>query len=496
MESTISSLIYQISIMLIFSTFIFIGGLFSGASAQILPQNNNQDSDSNSITAPSSTPTLVKNPYGIRITNPTNGVQVFINGTDYFDSTGKRLSVDGFAVSNNGNLTNCDVSIVTNSIFPYQNVNGTGPLGVKDFSKWNYLFNSGYANLHEGSNKITSKLSCEGGAAKAYYSVNITGVKFTGTFPASSTDLALGTGSMTGTNLPSNSDTSGNSQSNLTSSDLNSSSENLALPVTGIEIDSPSNGDTINIDGPININGTSEYPTNYDCEVLLADGNTEGVIAPTSANHSNFKKTKPDGFNGTSDYRSWSMVLEPGLNNLKNGSQSLTAKLQCYAPLSSVKFAKVNVITNTSKPLELKAMDVSIDKTGQGTNQKIVIGVNDATTNDPLVGSAITGSINDDPFSGSTDSLGKYSVTIPSGVLDTGATISVSVSASADGYKIKKTSTTFEGSPAVSDETTPPTSDADKRDVTNNEEDLADKIFDDVQKQLSEQGINIPLPFG
>jgi hypothetical protein len=72
----------------------------------------------------------------------------------------------------------------------------------------------------------------------------------------------------------------------------------------------------------------------------------------------------------------------------------------------------------------------------------------------------------------------------------------VSVSASADGYKIKKTSTTFEGSPAVSDETTPPTSDADNRDVTNNEEDLADKIFDDVQKQLSEQGINIPLPFG
>ena len=62
--------------------------------------------------------------------------------------------------------------------------------------------------------------------------------------------------------------------------------------------------------------------------------------------------------------------------------------------------------------------------------------------------------------------------------------------------RLKRLVPTFEGSPAVSDETTPPTSDADNRDVTNNEEDLADKIFDDVQKQLSEQGINIPLPFG
>ena len=113
-----------------------------------------------------------------------------------------------------------------------------------------------------------------------------------------------------------------------------------------------------------------------------------------------------------------------------------------------------------------------------------------------MTNSSITGTISDDPFSGTTDALGKYSVSIPTSVIDSGATIDVSVSASSDGYKIKKTSTTFEGSPAVTDETTPRTSDTDKRDIPNNEEDLADKIFDDVQKQLSEQGINIPLPFG
>jgi hypothetical protein len=478
-------LIYQISIVLIFSTFIFLLGPLSAASAQILPQNKIQNSDSTSVTAPSSAPSLVKNPYGIRITNPTNGEQVLINGTEYFDSTGKRLSIEGFSISNKGNLTNCDVSIVTNSIFPYQTAKGSGPLGEKDFSKWNYKFNSSYANLHEGSNKITSKLACDGGTTKAYYSVNVTGVNFNGTFPTSSTNLAL-----TGENI------AVTSQGNFSSDARESASEDLSLPVTGVEIKSPSDGETINIDKPVYVNGSSEYPNNYDCEVLLADGNTAGVIAPTSANQSNFKKTNPVGINGTSDYRSWSIILEPGLNNLKNGSQSLTAKLQCYSPLSSVKFAKVNIVTNTSKPLELKSMDVSIDKTGQGTNQKIVIGVNDATTNDPLTNSRITGSINDDPFSGTTDSLGKYSVTIPVSVLDAGATIDVAVSASAEGYKVKKTSTTFEGSPALTDETTPRTSDTDKRDIPNNEEDLADKIFDDVQKQLSEQGINIPLPFG
>jgi hypothetical protein len=471
--------------VLIFFTFIFLGGSLSGASAQILPQTNNQNSDSASVIAPSSTPTMVKNPYGIRITNPTNGAQVLINGTDYFDSTGKRLSIEGYSISNKGNLTNCDVSIVTNSIFPYQNANGTGPLGVKDYSKWNYKFNSSYGNFHEGSNKITSKLECDGGTAKAYYSVNISGINYNGTIPTSSTNFALAGENITRT-----------SQINSSFNTIKSADEDLALPVTEVEIESPSNGETINIDKPVYINGTSEYPKNYDCEVLLADGSTAGVIAPTSANQSNFKKTIPGGINGTSDYRSWSIVLEPGLNNLKNGSQALTAKLQCYSPLSSVKFNKVNIITNTSKPLELKSMDISIDKTGQGKNQKIVVGVNDAETNDPLANSGITGSINDDPFSGTTDSLGKYSVSIPASVIDSGAAIDVSVSASADGYKIKKTSTTFEGSPAATDETTPRTSDTDKRDIPNNEEDLADKIFDDVQKQLSEQGINIPLPFG
>ena len=57
------------------------------ASAQILPQNN-----SPAATAPSS-PAPIDNPYGLRINEPSKGETIYINGTSYFDNTGKKLSL-------------------------------------------------------------------------------------------------------------------------------------------------------------------------------------------------------------------------------------------------------------------------------------------------------------------------------------------------------------------------------------------------------------------
>lgn len=488
------SLIYRIMILLILSTFILFTGVVTSIQGQILPQNNNPTAKPADPIAGSP---AVKNPYGIRITDPTNGKQFMLDGTTYYNNNGQKLSLTGFSVANSGNLTNCDVSIVTNNKFPYQPANGTGSQGVNDFSKWSYTFNSKYANLHEGSNKITSKLTCESGSAKAYYSVNITGVKFNGTFPKPTTSLNLISQSNASSNPSQNSLGLEKNTNNLTGNPVGGSNiENIDIPVTNIRIESPTNGAIINVDEPISVNGTSEYPENYDCEVMVAAGNSAGVIAPASANHSNFKTTLPFGTNGTKDFREWGLVLEPGTTTLKNGSESITAKLQCYSPLSSVKFTKVNVIANSPIPAELKTMDVSIDKSGEGLNQRIIIGANDAETNVPISQTLITGSINDNKFSGSTDAEGKYTTTIPSDVLESGDTINVSVTVTKDTYKLKKTSTSFEGTPVRPSETeaTPPESlSSDKSD---NEADLADRIFDDVQKQLSDQGINIPLPFG
>ena len=126
------SLIYRIMIILILSTFVLFTGVVSSVQGQILPQNNNPAATTSD---PSSTSTAIKNPYGIRITDPTNGKQFLVNGTSYYNNNGQKLSLNGFSVANSGNLTNCDVSIVTNNKFPYQPANGTGPQGKNDFSK-------------------------------------------------------------------------------------------------------------------------------------------------------------------------------------------------------------------------------------------------------------------------------------------------------------------------------------------------------------------------
>jgi hypothetical protein len=481
-------------ILLILSTFVLLSGVITSLQGQILPQNNNPTATSTGTLSASPT---VKNPYGIRITDPTKGEQFLVNGTTYYNNNGQKLSLNGFSVANSGNLTNCDVTIVTNNKFPYQPANGTGPHGKDDFSKWSYTFSSEYANLHEGSNKITSKLTCDSGSAKAYYSVNITGMKFNGTFPKPKVSLNHASQTNVSTTSSLNSPMLENNSNNLTTGPLHESNlENIDIPVTNIKINSPTNGAIINVDEPISVNGTSEYPENYDCEVMVAAGNSAGVIAPASANHSNFKTTLPFGNNGTKDFREWGLVLEPGTTTLKNGSESITAKLQCYSPLSSVKFAKVNVIANSPIPAELKAMDISIDKSGEGLNQRIIIGANDAETSEPISQTMITGSINDNKFSGSTDTEGKFTTTIPSNVLESGDTINVSVTVTKDAYKLKKTSTSFEGIPVSPSESPPLQPESPPSDRSDNEADLADRIFDDVQKQLNDQGINIPLPFG
>jgi hypothetical protein len=100
------------------------------------------------------------------------------------NKNGEKLSIHGTSTSDTSGSSTCGVSIIANSVKPYQSANGTGPKGKTDYSSWIYNFSPSYAALKEGSNKITSKLSCQPGNLVAYYSVNVTGVKSTGTFPS------------------------------------------------------------------------------------------------------------------------------------------------------------------------------------------------------------------------------------------------------------------------------------------------------------------------
>jgi hypothetical protein len=89
---------------------------------------------------------------GVKITSPSNDEKVAIGGNTNFKVTGS--STDTVNVD-------CKVSVILNNVKPYQEAGPTGPGGKSDYSTWNFVLTPNYnATIKEGTNKITSKLSC------------------------------------------------------------------------------------------------------------------------------------------------------------------------------------------------------------------------------------------------------------------------------------------------------------------------------------------------
>jgi hypothetical protein len=108
----------------------------------------------------------------IKILSPPRGQQVL---------TGGNLTVSG--VSSDNPSTDCQVSLLLNDMKPYQKTTPTGKSnpGEENYSSWKYIINSKYGTIKGGSNKITSKLTCNtpsqpSGISK-WYSINITGTQ-------------------------------------------------------------------------------------------------------------------------------------------------------------------------------------------------------------------------------------------------------------------------------------------------------------------------------
>ena len=85
----------------------------------------------------------------------------------------KELVVAG--QSSDNATKDCSVSVIVNSIQPYQNAVASGSGGPTDFSEWKFVLDEQYTELKEGSNKITAKLLCEPSPAR-WYSVVVFGV--------------------------------------------------------------------------------------------------------------------------------------------------------------------------------------------------------------------------------------------------------------------------------------------------------------------------------
>jgi hypothetical protein len=108
---------------------------------------------------------------GIKITSPSTGQQVPVG----------ELIISGTSTDNV--TSDCTVYADWNNTKPFQTATATGPGGVNDYSKWTFTYTDDYHLITNGTNNLTSKLSCVGddsnvGTANLtkFYSVNVIGV--------------------------------------------------------------------------------------------------------------------------------------------------------------------------------------------------------------------------------------------------------------------------------------------------------------------------------
>jgi hypothetical protein len=112
---------------------------------------------------------------GVNITSPQKGQQIPANIDD--------LTISGKSTDKPTAVDDCQVSVIVNSVKPYQHARANGTTGESnDYSRWFFILNSNYTSIKEGVNKITAKLSClptvvgDDNNMTKWYSVNVTGI--------------------------------------------------------------------------------------------------------------------------------------------------------------------------------------------------------------------------------------------------------------------------------------------------------------------------------
>lgn len=90
----------------------------------------------------------LQNTLGLKITSHEQGQDVPIG----------ELTISGTSTDNA--TSDCIVYADVNDIKPFQKALATGPGGENDYSKWNFTYTQNYHLIANGTNELTSKLSC------------------------------------------------------------------------------------------------------------------------------------------------------------------------------------------------------------------------------------------------------------------------------------------------------------------------------------------------
>lgn len=135
---------------------------------------------------------------GVNITSPERGKTIPVNSS---------LTVSGKSTDNPFDEI-CQVSVIVNSVRPYQPATANGSIGqASDYSRWFFILNPNYTSIKEGINEITARLSClpsitTGNNLTKWYSVNVTGVTVDQNATAAATTTPTTTTSPSQTLIP------------------------------------------------------------------------------------------------------------------------------------------------------------------------------------------------------------------------------------------------------------------------------------------------------
>jgi hypothetical protein len=168
---------------------------------------------------------------GVKITSPTKGQQVPVG----------QLTISGISTDNA--TTDCTVYTDWNDQKPFQKAVATGTGGVNDYSMWNYTYTDNYHLITNGTNNLTSKISCinniDGTAnLTTNYSVNITGIMESSQRPTSSSAAVevqqnnLSSGSTSSSSLPPVNGDNDTTKSSTTTTTTTGSESVPSVPIT------------------------------------------------------------------------------------------------------------------------------------------------------------------------------------------------------------------------------------------------------------------------
>jgi hypothetical protein len=108
---------------------------------------------------------------------PKTGLSININ-TPFDTASVPSGDLTIYGTSSDDDTKNCQVYADWNDLKPMQSVTPNGPKGNTDYSKWSYTYTGRYHNIVEGSNELTSKITCldQGqNPSSKFYSINVTG---------------------------------------------------------------------------------------------------------------------------------------------------------------------------------------------------------------------------------------------------------------------------------------------------------------------------------